>query len=1596
MHPDIERELTYLLLIELLAYQFASPVKWIQTQDVLLKDLKIQNLLEVGPVSTLINMLRRTLKNEDYVIHDSALGVRRKLLSYRDHAADIHRGLTLTTDLKIETVEAPQSLSPRVAPLLPSSPPATDAEAPILASIPDASTSAQEIVLAIISHKLDRMLVPDDLCKSVKQLCGGRSTMQNEIIGDLEREFGSLPEDSEGIQVQTLCDRLQVSPVFSGQLRRTSAAMVSKMVSLKMPSSFRTAQIRAYLERRWGLGPGRQDAILLLASSKLPAQRLTTPGEAQSLLDGIVQPYLDKKGLTASTRAIDPPPAVAASPGTQALQQQEPEPQHLSAIELFSNTDADLERDKRIATLQGEIDSIVAELGDELIAGVQPQWSASHVRHYDSYWNWSIQDLHDTLGKIFQGRAGIDDPWTCYQARLIVNRACPRLFSVVEYLHRQVLDGVFEGNVDAAAAFLKALMTSSSDLECPPTIQPFALHVCERLTAPRTIVKLNGDIEYREVLRTANSGDHRITLSVKHGQGWVVDEHLTANFAQNLEDASNSTAETPSFASKVVLLIGASRGSIGSEILPGLLVGGAHVIVTTNRFIPETISFFRDLYVSHGARGAQLHVVSFNQASQQDVHALVDWVYDTLGLDLDHIIPFAAMSVAGREVDGIDARAELAHRMMLVNVLRLLGQVAQQKRKRGFSANITQVLLPLSPNHGVFGGDGLYAESKIGLEPLFTKWSSESWGAYLSICGASIGWTRGTGLMKVNDLVAEGIEKMGIRTFGVKEMALRLLLLMAAPVAERCETAVVYADLTGGLDQQPSLQDKLVALREEMQQASAARKAVLEDQRLDDGVNTAVDNDRGPVPPPLANLQLQFPELPDYETEIRPLAANLRGMVDLDRIVVVTGIAELGPYGSARTRWEMEAEGRFSLEGCIEMAWLMGMIRHTAGDVDGKYYNGWTDAITGEPVADIEVKSRYEQRILAHTGIRLVEPELDIGWGSDPTRRRLLQEVILTEDMPLITMSKELAQHFQAEHGDHADIFYPANTKNRGDEEEDVRIRLKKGATILIPKGLPAAHAVAGQIPTGWNPKTYGLSDEIISLVDRVTLFTLVCVAEALFSSGLTDAYELYRYIHVSELGNCIGSGEGPLNAIKRVFRTRHHDLPVASDVLQETFLNTAPAWVNMLLMSSSGPLRTPVGACATSLESLESGYELISTGKAKVCLVGGVDDLEHDIAVEFANMGATSNPAKEQAQARTPAEASRPTSSTRDGFVEAHGAGVQILTTARLALDMGLPVHGVIAWASTASDKAGRSIPAPGQGLLTQARETSHGAVQTPLLNISYRRRRLEQRLRQIRDWEDSENDACQQDEATGDNVERKLLADERRHWIASEATRQHKEALATFGHQFWHGESSISPIRGSLAVWGLTINDLDFASFHGTSTVRNDLNETDVIQKQLAHLGREEGHLLYCIFQKYLTGHSKGAAAAWMLNGCLQTLNSGLIPGQRNADNIDERLRNRKSLFYPSRTLYKRGLKAFSVTAFGFGQKGAQALGVHPRYMFAAATEEEYQNYCIRVRERQKRASQAWAKAVAMQTICDVKDLPPWGERNESAIMLDPLARL
>ena len=1471
----------------------------------------------------------------------------------------------------------------------------------------------------------------------------GRSTLQNEIIGDLDKEFGSLPDDAEDISLEKLCSSLQAA--FEGRLGKHSASLVDKMVSSKMPGAFSAGAIRKYLGSRWGLGMGRQDAVLLLAVVRQPPVRIGVEGEAKLFLDEVVQLYVAQVGVTlpepAQGRSPEDKMDVSLTPEALNHLRKDQHAFHRSMLEFHARQlDLDLyAADRLIVTskeradkFQTELDLWNVEHGEVYLAGIKPIFDPLKVRVYDSFWNWAAQDLLRMVYGIVNGSIKVTGVESEEQRILLTNRSSPRLLDAMRYLMDNL--PISRGETGQIATVREYLAGLIEDCERSLAEAPVAKNLSV-LTAPRTIIDQQGHIRYVEAprrgattLRSTADKDsatgttlvrclcddmdqhtlplvcpNRIKLENgalpqlqrKKSNGWAYDGSSTNVYRKALDLASCCGM---TFQDKTVLVTGAGRGSIAARIVQGLISGGAKVVATTSTYSPEVTRNHQKVYACHGGRDSRLVLVPFNQASRQDTEALIAFIYDPvtgLGWDLDHVVPFAAISENGREIDNIDSKSELAHRLMLTNAVRLLGAVKRQKALRRIRTRPAQIILPLSPNHGALGNDGLYPESKLALEALFDRWSSESWSDYLSICGAVIGWTRSTGLMADNDIVSEGVERANVRTFSQQEMAFNILGLMTAPVQALCQVEPLLADLSGGMALIPNLKSLTTRLRASILESSEIRRAILAEQAIERRIVYGAEGAGSSKPHPLeprANLRFDFPKMPDYKTEIEPLGSDLRDMVDLDTVIVVTGFAEVGPYGNSRTRWEIEAHGEFSMAGCIEMAWIMGLIRSYDGAIKGERYCGWVDAQTGDPVADKNIKRKYESHILRHSGIRLLESRpLD---GPDPRAKQALHEVVVQEDLQPFAASKETAQDFKREHGDMVDIF-------ENPDSSDFSIHLKKGATLMVPKAVPYDHAVAGQIPTGWDARTYGISEDIISQVDPVVLYTLVCTVEAFLSAGITDTYELYQHIHVSEVGNCIGSGLGGLASLQKMMKHRFLDRQVQKDILSETFINTTAAWVNMLLLSSSGPIMTPVGACATAVESLDIGCGLITNGKAKVCLVGGFDDLSKDVSYEFANMKATNNAEDDMRRGREPREMSRPATSTRSGFVESEGCGVQVITTARLALDMGLPIHGVVALTHAASDQTGRSIPAPGKGLVTIARE-SRATPASPLLDLRYRRRNMELRREQIREMRELELtyleaqfDSSRTAKGSWDVVDPSDFHQQRQTEIEMEALRQEKEALKTYGNQFWKHDDRISPLRGALATWGLTVDDLNVASFHGTSTRLNERNELEVVHRQLEHLGRQRGNTLLGVCQKYLTGHPKGAAGAWMLNGCLQTLNTGLVPGHRNADNIDADLAQFHHVAFPRESIQTNGVKAFSLTSFGFGQKGAQVIGVHPKYLYATLDANAYQKYRGKVEQRQRRAYRHFHHGLVHHRAFVAKDHPPYPSQQAMAFLLDPHAR-
>src|ERR1700712_3235931 len=149
MRPEVEQELAHTLLVELLAYQFASPVRWIETQDVILAEKTTERIVEIGPADTLGVMAKRTLASK-YEAYDAARSVQRQILCYNKDAKDIYYDVDPVEDEPAPASggDAPAASSssasaPAAAPVAVAAPPPGAGPA---AQVPDAPVTATDIL----------------------------------------------------------------------------------------------------------------------------------------------------------------------------------------------------------------------------------------------------------------------------------------------------------------------------------------------------------------------------------------------------------------------------------------------------------------------------------------------------------------------------------------------------------------------------------------------------------------------------------------------------------------------------------------------------------------------------------------------------------------------------------------------------------------------------------------------------------------------------------------------------------------------------------------------------------------------------------------------------------------------------------------------------------------------------------------------------------------------------------------------------------------------------------------------------------------------------------------------------------------------------------------------------------------------------------------------------------------------------------------------------------------------------------------------------------------------------------------------------------
>lgn len=176
MRPEVEQELAHTLLVELLAYQFASPVRWIETQDVILAEKRTERIVEIGPADTLGGMARRTIASK-YEAYDAATSVQRQILCYSKDAKEIYYDVDPVED-EPEPEAAPAASASPAAAAAPAAAAPAAAPAPSAGPAPqveDAPVTAVDVLRTLVAQKLKKSIADVPLSKAIKDLVGGES-----------------------------------------------------------------------------------------------------------------------------------------------------------------------------------------------------------------------------------------------------------------------------------------------------------------------------------------------------------------------------------------------------------------------------------------------------------------------------------------------------------------------------------------------------------------------------------------------------------------------------------------------------------------------------------------------------------------------------------------------------------------------------------------------------------------------------------------------------------------------------------------------------------------------------------------------------------------------------------------------------------------------------------------------------------------------------------------------------------------------------------------------------------------------------------------------------------------------------------------------------------------------------------------------------------------------------------------------------------------------------------------------------------------------------------------------------------------------------
>ncbi len=245
------------VLIELLAWQFASPVRWIETQDLLFTEeaaggLGVERFVEIGVRSapTVAGLARNTLKLPDYA-HSTVqvLNVERDaavLFATDEDPAEVDDAPADTSPA--EPAAAPQAAGPVAPSAAPSGGPRPD----------DISFGAADATLALIALAAKMRVDQIEPLDSIESITDGASSRRNQLLMDLgsELDLGAIDGAAEADLTALRGQVTKLARTYKPFGPVLSDAVNDQLRSVLGPSGKRPGAVADRVAKVWELGPG--------------------------------------------------------------------------------------------------------------------------------------------------------------------------------------------------------------------------------------------------------------------------------------------------------------------------------------------------------------------------------------------------------------------------------------------------------------------------------------------------------------------------------------------------------------------------------------------------------------------------------------------------------------------------------------------------------------------------------------------------------------------------------------------------------------------------------------------------------------------------------------------------------------------------------------------------------------------------------------------------------------------------------------------------------------------------------------------------------------------------------------------------------------------------------------------------------------------------------------------------------------------------------------------------------------------------------------------------------------------------------------------